>query len=135
IRLRERILVDMDFDRKTNAHHEDVVCTYDILKYKNVMRNRWDCFKEQPIQDAGGLCYVLRRVVNTDESRQTALLEIFEKHPKMIVFYNFDYELDILKGVYYGENVEIAEWNGHKHQPIPTCGSWVYLVQYTAGAE
>lgn len=69
--------------------------------------------------------------VNEDESRQIALMELFEKHPKMIVFYNFDYELDILKNLYYGENVEIAEWNGHKHQPIPTCDSWVYLVQYT----
>jgi superfamily II DNA or RNA helicase len=73
--------------------------------------------------------------VNTDESRQTALLELFEKHPKMIVFYNFDYELDILKGLYYGENVEVAEWNGHAHQPIPESDSWVYLVQYNAGAE
>ena len=73
--------------------------------------------------------------MNEDVSRQLALLEIFEKHPKMIVFYNFDYELDMLRGLYYGEDVEIAEWNGHKHQPVPTTKSWVYLVQYTAGAE
>lgn len=133
--LRNRILVDMDFDRKTISHHEDVYCRYDISKYKDAMRLRWDPYKQEPIQQAAGLCYVLRRVVNEDESRQVALLELFEKHPKMIVFYNFDYELDILKGVYYGENVEIAEWNGHKHQPIPESRSWVYLVQYTAGAE
>lgn len=134
-RLRNSILVDMDFDRKTISHHEDVYCRYDISKYKDAMRLRWDPYKQEPIQQAAGLCYVLRRVVNEDESRQVALLELFEKHPKMIVFYNFDYELDILKGVYYGENVEIAEWNGHKHQPIPESRSWVYLVQYTAGAE
>ena len=134
-RLRNSILVDMDFDRKTISHHEDVYCRYDISKYKDAMRLRWDPYKQEPIQQAAGLCYVLRRVVNEDESRQVALLELFEKHPKMIVFYNFDYELDILKGLYYGENVEIAEWNGHRHQPIPESRSWVYLVQYTAGAE
>ena len=135
LRLRDRILVDMDFKRKTTAHHEDVYVKYDIHKYKEAIRNRWDPFKNEPIQQASALCYVLRRIVNSDESRQRALLELFEKHPKMIVFYNFDYELDILKGIYYGEDVEIAEWNGHKHQPIPSCNNWVYLVQYTAGAE
>ena len=134
-RLRSRVLIDMDFDRKTTAHHEDIYCKYDIPKYKDVFKNRWDIYKDEPIQQAAGLCYVLRRIVNEDDSRQTSLLEIFEKHPKMIIFYNFNYELDILKSIYYGEDVEIAEWNGHKHQPVPDSDSWVYLVQYTAGAE
>lgn len=135
-RLRDRILVDMDFDRKTIAHHEDVFCYYDKHTYRDILKNRWDPFKDEPIRQASGLCYVLRRLVNTDPSRRNALLDIFQKHPKLIVFYNFDYELDILKEI-FGElsNVEISEWNGHKHQPIPDCESWVYLVQYTAGAE
>ena len=135
IRLRNQILVDMDFERKTVAHHEDVFVRYDISKYKDAGKLRWDPFKNEPIINAAGLCYVWRKIVNTDDSRQVALLEIFEKHPRMIVFYNFDYELDILKGLYYGADVEIAEWNGHKHQPIPEGDKWVYLVQYTAGAE
>ena len=135
IRLRNQILVDMDFNRKTVSHHEDVYVKYDISKYKDAGRLRWDPFKNEPIVNAAGLCYVWRKIVNTDESRQIALLELFEKHPKMIIFYNFDYELDILKGLYYGEKVEIAEWNGHRHEPIPTSKSWVYLVQYTAGCE
>lgn len=135
IRLRNQILIDMDFSRHTIPHHEDVYCKYDISKYKDATRTRWDPYKNEPIQQASGLCYVLRRIVNEDESRQTALLELFEKHPKMIVFYNFDYELDILKGLYYGENVEIAEWNGHKHQPVPSGEKFIYLVQYNAGAE
>lgn len=134
-RLRDRILVDMDFQRKTVQHHEDVYVKYDISKYKEAIKLRWDPYKQEPIQQAAGLCYVLRRIVNEDQSRQVALLELFEKHPKMIVFYNFDYELDILKGLYYGDDVEIAEWNGHKHQPIPARERWVYLVQYTAGCE
>ena len=135
IRLRNKILVDMDFERKTVSHHEDVFVKYDISKYKDAIRTRWDPYKDEPIQQASGLCYVLRRIVNEDPSRQTALLELYEKHSKMIIFYNFDYELDILKGLYYGQDVEIAEWNGHKHQEVPCSDKWVYLVQYTAGAE
>ena len=135
LRLRKRILIDMDFTRHTIPHHEDVFVDYDHNRYKMVMRTRWDPYKDEPIQQAAGLCYVLRRVANEDNSRQKVLLELFEKHPRIIVFYNFDYELDILKGLYYGENVEVAEWNGHKHQPLPTSPSWVYLVQYTAGCE
>ena len=135
IRLRNRILVDMDFKRPTVSHHEDVRVTYDISKYKDVGRLRWDPFKDEPIQNAGVLCYVWRRIVNSDQSRAVSLLELAEKHPRLIVFYNFDYELDILKGLYYGPDVEVAEWNGHAHQPIPSGDKWVYLVQYTAGCE
>ena len=135
IRLRNRILINMDFERKTVSHHESVFAEYDITKYREVGRTRWNPYTNEPIINAAELCYVWRRIVNTDLSRQTALLEIFEKHPRMIVFYNFDYELDILKSLYYGDEVEIAEWNGHKHQPIPESKSWVYLVQYNAGAE
>ena len=135
IRLRNQILIDMDFSRQTIPHHEDIYVSYDISKYKEAVKTRWDPFKNEPIQQASGLCYVLRRIVNSDDSRQIAVMELAEKHPKMIIFYNFDYELDILKGIYYGEKVQIAEWNGHKHQPIPDSKSWVYLVQYTAGAE
>ena len=134
-RLKERILVNMDFNRETTVHHEDVYVKYDISAYKAISKTRWDPYKNEPIQNAAGLCFVWRRLVNSDISRQVALLDLFEKHSKMIVFYNFDYELDILKSLYYGTGVEIAEWNGHKHQPIPEGNTWIYLVQYTAGAE
>lgn len=136
IRLRNSILVDMDFKRQTISHHEDIYVRYDIDKYKDAGKLRWDPYKNEPIRDASGLCYVWRRIVNEDESRQVAVLELFEKHPKMIIFYNFNYELDILKEVFGSyDAVDIAEWNGHKHQPIPESERWVYLVQYTAGAE
>ncbi len=135
IRLRNNILVNMDFKRPTVSHNEDIYVGYDVNKYKDICRNRWDIWKNEPIQNAGEYCYALRRVVNEDESRQTALLELLEKHPRAIIFYNFDYELIILKNLYYGENVEVAEWNGHAHQPIPESDKWIYLVQYTAGAE
>lgn len=135
LKLRDHILIDMDFERPTTQHHEDIYCEYDIPKYKEAMRTKWDPYKNEPIQQASGLCYVLRRIVNEDESRQVAVCEIFEKHPKLIIFYNFDYELELLKGIRYGDDVKVAEWNGHAHEPIPDSDSWVYLVQYTAGAE
>lgn len=135
IRLRNSILIDMDFHRDTIPHHEDVYVSYDISAYKDICRNRWNPWEDKPIENASEFCYSLRKLVNTDEARQVALLQIIEKHPKAIIFYNFDYELDILKKLYYGENFEIAEWNGHKHQEVPKGEKWIYLVQYTAGNE
>lgn len=137
--LRNRILVDMEFNRKTTAHHEDIYCGYDLVKYKHVMKNRWDPYKNEPIQNASGLCYILRRVVNEDVSRQAELMVILNNHSRVIVFYNFDYELDLLKYIYdkqlIDDKFEMAEWNGHKHQPIPDSRKWIYLVQYSAGNE
>lgn len=140
IRLRNKILIDMDFTRHTIPHHEDVYCTYDVSTYKDVIRNRWDIYKDEPIQQASGLCYVLRRIVNEDESRVVKLLELLEDHPKAIIFYNFNYERDMLLHVLSDfsindEYFDIAEWTGHAHQPVPDSNRWVYLVQYTAGAE
>lgn len=135
LKLRRSILIDMDFKRKTIPHHEDIYISYDIETYKNVSRTRWNPYKNEPIQNAGELCYIWRKIVNSDQSRQIAVLEIFERHPRVIIFYNFDYELEILRNLGYGPKVEVAEWNGHKHEPIPNSKSWVYLVQYTAGCE
>ena len=135
IRYRNNILVTMDFKRPTVSHHEDIFCRYDIAKYKDASKLRWDPFKNEPITNAAGLCYVWRKIVNTDDSRQVALLELFEKHPRMIIFYNFNYELDILREVFGNLECEMGEWNGQVHQPVPSSRQWVYLVQYAAGAE
>ena len=135
IRLRNSILVNMDFRRQTVSHHEDVIVSYDIRRYKDIARNRWDIWEDKPIENASEFCYALRRAVNSDESRQMAVLDICREHPRAIIFYNFDYELAILKSLRYGKGVEIAEWNGHKHQPVPDNERWAYLVQYGAGAE
>ena len=123
IRLRNSILVNMDFDRKTISHHEDIYVSYDVSKYKDIMKRRWNIWDDRPIENAGELCYALRKVVNSNSSRIVALMEIFEKH---VCWVNTDGRF---------MDVEVAEWNGHKHQPIPDSESWVYLVQYNAGAE
>lgn len=144
VRLRNKILVDMDFKRTTVQHHEDIYVSYDVKKYKEALKNRWDPYKNEPIQQASGLCYVLRRIVNESESRVIALLELLEKIPRAIIFYNFDYEREMLMHVCSemgqcignSEDIyEVAEWSGHAHQPVPKSKKWVYLVQYTAGAE
>lgn len=135
LRLRREILVDMDFKRPTESHHEYVYCDYDILSYKDVIRRRWDPFNNEPIENAAMFCYILRKITNTADDRQLKLLEILEQHPRAIIFYNYDYELEILRNLEYGYGVQIAEWNGHKHEPIPKSAKWVYFVQYSAGAE
>ena len=134
-RLRNRILIDMTVQRHTKPHHEDVYCNYNVQFYKDIFKKHWNPYKDEPIQQASSLCYVLRRIVNEDESRQVTLLELLEDHPKAIIFYNFDYEREILLNLGYSEGTKIAEWSGHAHQPVPTGNKWVYLTQYNSGCE
>lgn len=135
IKYRNMILVDMAFKRETKSHHIDIWVDYDRADYREVMRNRWNIWTNEPLVNASEYCQALRRVVNTSEGRPEAVLEVFKDHPKIIVFYNYNYELELLRALNYGKGVRIAEWNGHKHMDIPRSKSWVYLVQYTAGAE
>lgn len=135
IRLRNSILVNMPCKRHTVRKDVDIFVQYDIPKYKDIQRKRWNPWDDEPIETASELCYCLRKVVNSDDSRIVSILEILEDHPKAIIFYNFDYELDLLKQMCYDNAYEVAEWNGHKHQPVPDGDQWVYLVQYNAGSE
>ena len=130
-RLRASILVTMDFERQTVAHHERLVIGYNREKYDEVMRSRWNPYKDRPIAEASELCQTLRKIVGSDPARKEKIEEVMQVHPKVIIFYNYDYELEILRGL----NVPKGEWNGHKHDPLPEGDRWAYLVQYTAGAE
>jgi len=135
LRYRNDILVDMETMKKTKQNHEIVNVKYDLKKYKEIIKTRWNPITNEPIQTANEFCSLLRRVVNTDVSRIEAVLTLQEIHKRVIIFYNYNYELDLLKDIYFGSDVEVAEWNGHKHQPVPNSEKWVYLVQYNAGAE
>jgi hypothetical protein len=135
VKHRNDILVSMDFKRHTISHHLDIFVNYDKLLSQKISRDRWNIFKDCPIKTASEFCYVLRKLVNSDDSRQAALLNLLEKHTKAIIFYNFDYELEILQKLYYSEVTETAAWNGHTHEEVPINNKWVYFVQYSAGCE
>lgn len=135
MKLRDDILIDMDYQRKTEAHHEDILCMYDKQKYRDIIRTRWNPWKNEPIETAGEMCQCLRKVCNLDDSRIINLLELLEDHPTSIIFYNYNYELDELRNVITAAGIKYSEWNGQVHQKIPDGDRWTYLVQYTAGCE
>ena len=135
LRQRESLLVDMNFKRPTVAHHIDVECSYDKAQYKTAMKERWDPFKNEPIAQASGLCYVLRKIVNSDDSRIEATINLLREKKRAIIFYNFNYELEALRNALDALGYVYSEWNGQVHEKIPNGDEWAYLVQYSAGAE
>lgn len=135
MRLRRSILVPIEMERITVAHHINVNVSYDEQTYKYVWKERKDPETFEPIDNIAGVCYILRKITNNHWSRAEAVVDIMQEHEKAIIFYNFDFELDILKNLDYPEGTEVAEMNGHKHQPLPKGDRWVYLVHYNSGAE
>lgn len=135
LRLRNRILVDMEFERSTIIHHEDVFVDYDSRAYKDLFKYRWNNEKGEPIENASELCYEARKIVNSHPSRLNMVYNIAIEKNRVIIFYNFDYELELLHQLFDESIFTVAEWNGHKHQPVPESTHWVYFVQYTAGSE
>lgn len=134
-RLRDSILVNIDMYRETQQIHNSVYVGYDKDKYKYTSKTRFNPYTNEPIINAAELCYTLRKIVNSDISRIQIVFELCKKFDRVIIFYNFNYELELLREIPYGDDYIIAEWNGQKHQPIPDSKKWIYLVQYTAGAE
>ena len=130
---RQDILVEMPFHPHTVRVSEDVHVNYDQEKFNQVYKQRWNVYEDRPINDSAELFRVMRKVVNSDHSRLQAVRILMRKHPKLIVFYEFDYELEALRTL--EKDIDIAEWNGHKHQEFPLGDRWLYLVQFVAGAE
>lgn len=135
LRLRDRLLIDMKFERQTNSHHEDIYVDYDLELYRKTMKYRFDFDKNEPIETASMLCYKLRQIVNGTNERINETIRLAEKKRRVIIFYNYDYELELLRDAFTDTDFEVGEWNGHKHQDIPDSPKWVYLVQYNAGNE
>jgi len=132
-KLRNDILVEMPFDSGIESVVNYLDVGYDHEKWDMAVKRRWHPYEDRPIKDVGELFRVMRKIVNTDASRLEMIIELMRTHPKLIIFYNFNYELDILRGL--ADGVEVAEWNGHRKQPVPSSERWVYLVQYNSGSE
>ena len=132
-KLRNQILVHMPYDKLTVRHTVTRYVEYNEELIRSVIKNRWHIYQNRPIRDVAELFALMRRIVNTDPSRMTEIRELLTMHPKMVVFYNFNYELERLRALQ--DVTTVSEWNGHKHELIPETDSWVYLVQYVAGSE
>lgn len=130
-RILRTILIEMPYEKHTVPHEIVVFTEHDRELYDTAWRKRWNFLEDRPIRHVSELFSLIRRVSNSDPSRLARVKDLLIVHPKMIIFYNFDYELEILRTL----NVRIAEWNGHKHEALPEGDEWVYLVQYAAGAE
>ena len=135
VKQRKEIVVYMPFVKKTVPHDEWIVVPHDPEMVKLIISTRWDPYKDEPVQDAGALCYVLRRAVNSDERRIEAVRELMGKHARAVIFYNFNFERDMLIEMAERDRIPYREWNGRKHEPIPEDERWIYLVHYAAGAE
>lgn len=134
-RFRDKIMVKMKDGRKTVRHYCDIFVDYDESMYDYVRAKRWNIFEDRPARDASEMCLTFRRIVNQNVNRIEAVEKLLEDHPKMIIFYNFDYELFDLRKMCKDDGIDHSEWNGHRHDTLPISNRWVYLVQYTAGAE
>lgn len=134
-RLRASILVEMPFSRHTTRHEHYVTCDYDKKLMARITQDRWNIYEDEPIRDAGAFSRIQRRLVASHPSRLKKVKEILQKHDRLIIFYWFDYELEILRELNKEPYLSVAEWNGHKHEPVPVTERWVYLVQYSAGSE
>ena len=134
-RFRDSILVNMPYERHTTRHVVERSVGFDREIFDMVWKRRWNVYEGQPIIDVAEKYRVGRKVVNSDPSRLDAIVELGAEHPRMIIFYNFDYELDLLRTLMPKMDICIAEWNGHRHEEIPETKRWLYLVQYQAGAE
>lgn len=134
-RLRRSILVEMPVERHTTRERETVYCDYDRDLYKWVVKNRMDPWTEEPLRDAGGVCRILRKVVSDNDWRSEQAKRILSSNERVIVFYNYNYELDRIFAVAESLGVPTAQWNGHRHDAIPGGDRWIYICQYTSAAE
>lgn len=134
-RHRDSILVEMPYERHTTRHLVEVTTEYDRGLFDRIWKRRWNIYDDCPLVDVSEMHRLGRKLVNSDPSRLDTIEELSKKHPRLIIFYNFDYELELLRTLMTRLDIVVAEWNGHRHEPVPETERWLYLVQYAAGSE
>ena len=125
----------MHFERKTKRHRQFIPSNYDTNLYEKVMRDRWNVFEDKPIENGSEFLQLLRKIVAMDEDRIFNAKFLMDIHDRLIIFYNYNYERDVLIQIAKDLGKQYWEWNGHAHQEVPNKEKWLYIVQYTAGAE
>ena len=133
--LRNDILVEMPYEKHTDPVKNYIDVSYDFELFKRAYKDRWHVFENRPLKDVSEMFRVIRKIVNSDPSRLEMIKKLLTCHDRLVIFYNFDYELEILRTLH--DHVPVYEWNGHRKHVLPegTDKKWVYLVQYVAGAE
>lgn len=131
--LRNDVLVEMPYEKHTTRFLNYIDVSYDEELFKWIYAKRWNPWENRPCKDMAEVWRLLRRVVNSHRSRLERIEDMMGWHPRLIVFYNFDYELDLLRTLQ--DSRDVFEWNGHVKDPLPKQEKWLYVVQYVAGAE
>jgi hypothetical protein len=98
IRYRNQILVDMPYPKMTTRHESTIWVPHNEKLVEEVTKSRWHLYYDRPIRDIAELYSVRRRVINSDPGRVEALRKLLKDWPRQVVFYNFDYELELLRG-------------------------------------
>lgn len=135
MKYRKQITVEMKSPKTTIQMHKDIRCDYDKDTERLVLKERWHPFEDRPLRDATEMAVVMRRIAFGDISRVEKCIELHEVHPRIIIFYDYNFELDMLIDMCEENGYTYAQWNGHKHEDIPDEAHWLYLVQYTSGCE
>lgn len=133
---RNKILVKMNYKREITRKYIKVGVEYNKNEYSMITKLRQNPYDDnRPIKNISQYCALQRYCVNKDSSRLKAVKQLMKQHDKLIVFYNFDYELAELRKLKREPGICYAEWTGHQHDKIPNKKKWVYAVQYLAGCE
>ena len=135
MKLRDRIMVNMKYKNQNVRQYHYIYSAFNKKEYHFVQTAHANPWTRKPIENPSQFTQVIRKIVATDEDRIQKLSDLLDRLDNGIIFYNYNYELELLKEVMEEKGLTYRQWNGQLHENIPKKKRWFYLVQYTAGAE